>query len=118
MTGLSWNWIAVMLMAPLPVAVLAAMPFWRATEMIFGNLAGTAVIFATAIGLIMRESLELDALARACLEAGYVCAPQPGAFMRYAIYAGIALVEVFALFTASLKVEARIRSRRYAPEWR
>jgi len=44
--------------------------------------------------------------------------PEPSAFVRYAIYAGLALVEVFALFTYSLKVETRIRNRAYAPEWR
>jgi hypothetical protein len=38
--------------------------------------------------------------------------------MRYAIYAFIALIEVFALFTLSLRVEQRIRNRDYAPEWR
>ena len=31
---------------------------------------------------------------------------------------GIALVEIFALFTYSLKVETRIRNQAYAPEWR
>ena len=53
-----------------------------------------------------------------CLDAGVVCFPEPSAFMRYAIYAGIGLIEVFALFTFSLKVEERIRNRAYAPEWR
>ena len=62
--------------------------------------------------------VELDRLTRMCLDSGFVCWPEPSAFMRYAIYAFIALVEVFALFTLSLRVEQRIRNRDYAPEWR
>ena len=38
--------------------------------------------------------------------------------MRYATYAAIGLIEVFALFTLSLKVEENMRKRHYAPEWR
>lgn len=104
-------------MAPV-AAVLVAVPFWRSRQMIFGNIAGTAVIFATAIGLILREYVELDRLTQACLDAGTVCFPQPSAFTRFAIYAFIALIEVFALFTFSLKFEERVRARDYAPEWR
>jgi hypothetical protein len=99
-------------------AVLVALPFWRGRQMILGNIAGTAVIFATAIGLILREYVELDRVTQACLEAGTTCFPQPSAFTRFAIYAFIALNEVFALFTLSLKVEERVRRRDYAPEWR
>jgi hypothetical protein len=52
-----------------------------------------------------------------CLNAGFVCGPEPSAFTRYAIYAVIGLIEVFGLFTVSLRVEERIRNRNYAPEW-
>ena len=68
--------------------------------------------------LILRESVELDRLTRACMDAGYYCFPTPTAFSRYAIYAFIALLEVFALFTISLSVEHRIRRSGYDPEWR
>lgn len=104
-------------MAPV-AAVLVALPFWRSRQMIFGNIAGTAVIFATAIALILREYVELDRVTKACLDAGTVCFPQPSAFTRFAIYAFIALIEVFTLFTFSLKFEERVRARDYAPEWR
>ena len=118
MNGLSWSWIALMATAPLLAALLVALPIWRTRQMILGNLAGTFVIVAAAIALIVRESLELDRLARICLDAGYVCAPNPTAFARYAIYASIGLAEIFGIFTISLKVEETIRSRDYAPEWR
>jgi hypothetical protein len=115
---LSWFWIALMLTVPPPLAVLVAFVLWRSGEMILGNIAGTIVIFGTAIALIMRESVELQRVTQACLDAGLVCWPEPSAFVRYAIYAVIGLIEVFALFTFSLKVERRIRNRAYAPEWR
>lgn len=99
-------------------AVLIAYTCWRKSEYILGNLAGTAVILATAFALIFRESAEVDRVTRACLDAGYTCWPEPSAFVRYAIYAAIGFIEVIALFLVSLTVEQRIRNRRYAPEWR
>lgn len=107
-----------MLMAPPVVSLIVAFPFWRKGGMIFGNIVGMAVIFGTAFALIMREYVELDRATQACLDAGDVCFPEPGAFTRFAIYAFIGLFEVFALFALSLRVEKRIRDRDYAPEWR
>ena len=107
-------------MATLPpmAGVLVAYPFWKGRQPILGNLAGTAVIFGSALALILRESAELDGIARRCIDAGYYCFPSPSAFSRYAIYAFIALFAVFALFTASLRVEDRIRRSGSDPEWR
>ena len=118
MGALSWFWIALELTAVPIAAVLAAYPFWRKEQFIFGNIAATAVIFASGIALILREHVELDRIVQACLESGSVCWPQPSAFTRFAIYAGVALAEVFMLFSTSLRVEHRMRSREYAPEWR
>ena len=117
-TELSWRWIALMLTLPPLVGVLLAFPCWRKGEMILGNVAGTVVIFGAAIALIVRESIELNAVIAKCLDAAYTCWPVPSAFTRYAIYAFIGLVEVVALFSWSLRVEARMRNRHYAPEWR
>jgi hypothetical protein len=116
--GLNWWWIALMALAPLPVAVVVAMPVWRRSEVILGNIAGAAVIFGAGLVLIMREHAELDILVQGCLDRGNTCWPEPAAFTRYAIFAAIALVEVIALFVVSLRVEARQRNRGYAPEWR
>jgi hypothetical protein len=115
---LSWPWIALLLTAAPIVALVVAIPYWRQRQMVLGNLAGTAICFGAAIALIMRERIELDALSLQCLDAGVVCWPHPSAFTRYALYAFIALIEVFALFIYSLRVEARKRNERYAPEWR
>jgi len=118
MTQLNWSWIALMATAPGLLGLLLAYPCWRKTEMILGNLAGTAIILGFAFGLIFRESAEVDRVTRACLDAGYTCWPVPGAFVRYAIYAAIGFLEIVAIFMASLTVERRIRNRNYAPEWR
>lgn len=118
MIGLSWAWIAAMIVVPPVAAVLAALPLWRERSMIFGNLVGTLVIVTSAMALIFREYVEIDRVVRGCLDQGLTCWPEPSAFSRYAIYAGVALVEVFALFAYSLRVERKIRDRDYAPEWR
>ena len=117
-SGLEWDWIVLMLAAPPAVSLLVAFPFWRKGGMIFGNIVGTAVIFGTAFGLIMREYVEIDRAVQACIDAGNVCWPEPSAFTRFAIYAFLGLVEVFALFALSLRVEKKQRDRDYAPEWR
>ena len=117
LTELSWFWISLEATVVPGVATLVAMPFWRKRQSIFGSITGTAVIFGTAVGLILREYVELDRLSQQCLDAGTVCWPEPTAFTRFAIYAFIALVEVFALFFLSLKMEERARRRSYAPEW-
>jgi hypothetical protein len=115
---LNWSWIALALTAPGVVGALVAVPFWLKSEPIFGNLVGTTVIFGSAVGLILRERVELERLAQRCLDQGFVCWPEPSAFTRYAIYAFIALFEVMVLFSVSLKVEEKVRRRGYAPEWR
>jgi hypothetical protein len=117
-TELSWFAIGLMAIVPPLVGILIAYPFWRKSQPILGNIAGSVIIFGSALILILRESVELDRLTRACMDAGYYCFPTPTSFSRYAIYAFIALFEVFALFTASLSVEQRIRRSGYDPEWR
>lgn len=102
---------------PPVVGALLALPFWRKGQSIFGSILGTIVIFGSALGLILREYVELDRLTQACLDAGTVCWPEPSAFTRFAIYAFIALVEVFALFTLSIVVDERRRRGSYAREW-
>jgi hypothetical protein len=116
--GLNWYWITMELtVAPL-MGLAVTLPFWRKAEMIFGNVIGSAVIFAWAIGLILREYVEVERVVQACLDDGTTCWPEPSAFARFAVYASIGLAEVFVLFTVSLAVERRMRNRGYAPEWR
>jgi hypothetical protein len=117
MTELRWFWIALAVIVPPAAALPLAYLFWRKGQTIFGSIVGTAVIFGCGVALILREYVEIDRLTQECLDAGFTCWPQPGAFTRFAIYASIALIQVFALFSLSLAVEERIRRRDYAPEW-
>jgi hypothetical protein len=116
--GLNWWWIVFAATVPPVAGFLVSIPFWRKGQSTFGSIVGTAVIFSSAIGLILREYAVLDRLTQACFDAGTVCFPEPSAFTRFAIYAFIGLIEVFALFTVSLMVEERVRRRDYAREWR
>ena len=118
MNGLSWPWIALMLIAPPLVGVPLAVIIWRTGETVLGNIAGTIVIFGAALFLIFREYSEIDRLTQACIAAGSLCVPEPSAFTRYAVYASIGLVEVFALFLYSLRIERQVRNRDVAPEWK
>lgn len=118
MIGVNWTWIGVQLVVPALAAGIVAYPIWLRAQPILGNLAGVTPIFAAAFALILRESVELDRIARACIDRGVVCPPSPGAFARYAIYAFIALLQAIALFSISLRVENRLRRRGYDPEWR
>jgi hypothetical protein len=113
-----WSWLTIAAGVPFLAGVLVAYPVWRWNQPILGNIAGSIVIFGSAIALIMREHIELDRQVQACLEQGFTCWPDPAPFTRYAIYAGIGLVQVMALFSLSLRVEQRLRRRGYAPEWR
>jgi hypothetical protein len=114
---LSWSWIALALTAPPLLGLLVAYPMWLKGESILGSIAGTVIIFGAAMALILREHVVLDRAARACLDQGFVCWPDPSAFTRFGIYGFIALFEVIVLFSLSLKVEAKLRRRGYAPEW-
>jgi hypothetical protein len=115
---LNWFYIAVQAIAPPAAAFLVALPFWLKEQPIFGNLAGSAILFGAAFALILREHVELDRQIMSCFEQGMVCFPNPPAFTRYAIYGFIALFEVIVLFLVSLKVEVRLRRRGYDPQWR
>jgi hypothetical protein len=117
-TGLNWHWIGIMATVPFIVGLVVAYLFWRRSEAIFGNIVATGIIFSAAFGMIWREHVALDRIVQACIDAGHTCWPEPSAFTRFAIYAFIGLLEVFTVFTLSLRVEERIRRRDYAPEWR
>ncbi len=111
-------WIGVMVVVPPLLSLPVAFYIWRKGEVALGNVAGMGIIFIVTLGLIFMEYAELARLTQACLNQGQVCWPTPSGFIRYAIYAGIGLFEVFVLFAVSLKVEERDRNSGYAPEWR
>jgi hypothetical protein len=114
----NWLRIAVMCVLPLVLALPAASALWRKGDRELGNIAGMGIIFVIAVWMILMEYADLGHWTQACLDAGHVCNPSPSGFIRYAIYAGIGVLEVFVLFAVSLKLEERERNSGYAPEWR
>jgi hypothetical protein len=117
-TGLNWFWILFALLVPAIAGGAVAYPIWRTGQAIFGNIVGSVVIFAMAVGLIMREHVELDRIVQNCLDRAVTCWPEPSAFTRFAIYAFIGLFQVIVLFSVSVRVETALRRRHYDPEWR
>jgi len=116
--GLNWNWILIGATLPMLGGMLVAWPIWLTGQPVLGNVAGSIVMFGSAIALIAREHTELASLVQSCIEQGTTCFPTPAAFTRFAVYAFVALGQVMLLFTISVSVETRRRRKRYSPEWR
>ena len=75
MDHLNWTWLAIELTIVPAAAWLAALPIWLKEQPIFGNIAGTIVIFGAAFALIMREHIELTQMSSACIDQGFTCFP-------------------------------------------
>jgi hypothetical protein len=71
MTGLNWFWIGLQLTLPPVGGWFMAWLFWRIDQPIFGNLAGSVVLFGSAFALMMREHAEIDRTVRQCLDQGF-----------------------------------------------
>ena len=119
MNGLNWHWIALELTVAPMVGVLVALPLWLNEQPIFGNIAGTIVIFGTAFGLILREHMQIEAMVEASASTT--------AFRAFRIRTrsraspstpSSRCSKSFCLFLYSLRVERKIRRRGYDPQWR
>jgi hypothetical protein len=115
----NWYWITIALIGPTLLGLLVAWPLWRMGHGTFGSTVGASIIFMCGAALIGREYTELQRLSEACVEAtGYECIFSPSAFTRFAIYAGIALVEVFFLFDRGIAADRRAYRKRFPSEWK
>lgn len=116
---MNWYWIGVAATAPLIAALIVAYPLWRRGQSTFGSTAASMLVFVTGSLMIAREYAELERLTEQCVaETGFECVFDPSPFSRFAVYAGIALLQAFAVFLIGIKADERKRSRDYAPEWR
>jgi len=115
----NWLWLAVAGTVPLAIGFLIAWPFWRKGMTTFGSSVGAGIIFMAGAALIGREFTELERLTEQCLaETGFECVFKPSAFARFAVYAGIALVQVFILFDASIAADRRHYRKHFPSEWK
>ena len=116
---MSWTWIAVAIVVPTALGFLVAWPLWRRGQGTFGSTVAASVIFMCAAALIGREYTELERLSAACVEAtGYECIFEPTPFTRFAIYAVIALIEVFVIFDGGVRADQRAYRRQFPSDWK
>ena len=115
---MSWFWIGMAVAVPAVVAILLALPFWLNDAPLAGNLIGAGVILMSAIGSVVREHSDIQRALLQCTGSGKPCLIHPAPFIRFAIYGGIGLAEVAALFALGLWVEERRRRRLLDPDWR
>jgi hypothetical protein len=108
---LSWTWIGLALAVPLLLALVVAIPLWLWRQGFMGNIIGSGIVLTGALFFIQREYLFLKGKRDACIRAATICRVSPDDFMRFAIYAGIGFLQVFALFWISLVLEERMRRR-------
>lgn len=96
---------------PLAFGLLAAWPLWlaRAVDEI-GSIVGAGVILAFTVGFIAREFGDVMEITRRCVEAEVPCHFRPEPFTRYAVYAGLGLIQIFAVFLVGLGVEERLQN--------
>lgn len=116
---MNWFWIAVAATVPLAAGFLVSWPFWRKGLTTFGASVGAGLIFMIGAAFIAREFAELERLTEQCLaETGFECVFKPSAFARFAVYAAIALVQVFILFDASIAADRRNYRKRFPSDWK
>jgi len=105
-------YVAVAAVLPIVTGILIAWPLWRMRvrdEM--GTIAGAGVVLLFAVFFIAREFGEVQGTLARCIADGRLCRFTPEPFTRYAIYAGLAMLQVFLLFVLGLNVEERLRRR-------
>ena len=116
---MNWFWIGIAATVPLAAALIVASLLWRRGQSTFGSTAASMLLFIFGSLMIAREYAELERLTEQCVaDTGFECLFDPAPFTRFAIYAGISLLQAFAVFLIGIKADERRRSRDYAPEWR
>ncbi len=116
---MNWFWVGIAASVPLVAALMVAYLLWRRGQSTFGSTAASMLVFIAGSLMIAREYAELERLSEQCVaDTGFECIFDPSPFTRFAVYAGIALFQAFAIFLIGIKADERKRSRDYAPEWR
>jgi hypothetical protein len=108
--GLSWWLIAGMLVVPfIPAWFLAAM-FRRRNQSEVGNAVATGVVFVGLLLCVGAEYVNIEQRRMACVAAEVACQWHPSKFSRFAIFGGIAFVQIFTIYLADI-VSAERRNR-------
>ncbi len=113
-----WFWVLIALTVPTGLALLATRLYSIKGDPMIGAIIGSGIVFASCVGFIGHEYVELARLNQRCLAADIVCPVYPEPHMRFGIFCVIALLEVFAVFLLGQELEERTRRHGFAPEWR
>jgi hypothetical protein len=114
---LGWWVVATASIIPLVLGLLVASIFWaRRTSDEIGSIMGAAVVLVGTITFIAREfNLVLATTAR-CAAEEIPCYFRPEPFVRYSVFAGIGLLQVFIVFLIGLRAEEGMRRKAFAAE--
>jgi hypothetical protein len=111
--GMNLSWLGLAIVLPIVAALLIARPLWvRQARDEMGSIAGAAVVLLFTVLQIAREFAEIMAIQTRCDSDGRACHFEPEPFTRYAMYAGIGMLQVFVVFVVGLRVEERARRDR------
>ena len=107
---MSWWLLVTAATVPLAAGLVTAWPLWRRrVGDSMGAVAGSAVVLIFTVGFVAREFGDVLEITRRCVETETPCRFRPEPFVRYAIYAGVGMIQTFAIFAVGLMVEERLR---------
>jgi hypothetical protein len=94
-------------------------PLWLKHQYIIGVSIGTGVVFAGALLMVGMEYTELERLRQACVQSNVPCpSVRTGdAFVRFASYGLIAMIQSFVVFVVSGWFEDRARNQPFDSRW-
>jgi NADH:ubiquinone oxidoreductase subunit 6 (subunit J) len=105
-------WLIYVVLLPLTLGTLAALPAWLKRHPILGNLIGSGVIAAVIFVLIWQQYGAFVQAQAACAGSSAGCAASAEAlYMPYLIMVVLGWVDVFILLFLSGMVEDRLKSR-------
>ena len=114
---MSWGWITLSAVLPLPFAIGVARLVWR-RDLMTGNVAGSAVILAATVFFMGHEYMAIQQTVASCGGLIATCNGGPDPFTRMAPYAFTGFVDVIVIYVLGLRFDTKIQNSTYAPEWR
>lgn len=113
-----WSSVLIALTVPAGLALLVTRLYSVKWDPMIGAILGSGIVFASGVGFIGNEYVQLARLNQDCIAAEIVCPVYPEPHIRFGIFCVIALLQVFAVFMLGQVLEEKAGRRGYAPEWR
>jgi uncharacterized RDD family membrane protein YckC len=106
-------WLPVVILLPLALATLVALPFWLRRRAIFGNVVGSCVVAAVIFVLVWQQYGAFVQAQTACVNQTADCPPGLQLpYLQYLVMVLLGWVDVFFLLIFSGMVEDRQKRRR------